>query len=375
MSQKKMRAIGVRPAAKEVAIIEHDHPEIVSPTQVKVRSLDVGICGTDREICTFVYGSPPAGSDYLVLGHESLGEVVEAGDEVAELKVGDLVVPSVRRPCLDDDCRSCAIDRQDFCQTENFVERGIKEHHGYMTEFWVEEEKHLNLVPPELRDYAVLAEPLTIAEKAMDQVWQIQRRLPWANDDPNKLPGEGLSAVVLGAGPIGILGAMKMIVSGFKTYVYTRSPAPNPKSEIVEAIGAEYISNTQVSPEELAEHVGRIDLVYEGLGVAQVSFDVMMQLGLNGVFCFTGIPAPGGEIEVQGNQLMRNLVLKNQVVVGTVNADKGAFQNAIKDLGEFKKRWPDALEGIITARHMPDNFEELLTGKPGGIKHVISFDN
>ena len=374
MSQKKMRAIGVRPAEKQVAIIDHDHPEIAAPTQVKVRSLDVGICGTDREICTFVYGSPPEGSDYLVLGHESLGEVVEVGSAVTELKTGDLVVPSVRRPCTDPSCRSCAIDRQDFCQTENFVERGIKENHGYMTEFWVEHEKHLNLVPADLRDYAVLAEPLTIAEKAMEQVWQIQKRLPWANEDPDKLPGEGLNAVVLGAGPIGILGAMKLITCGFRTYVYTRSPAPNPKSEIVEAIGAEYISNTQFTPEELREHVSSIDLVYEGLGVAKVSFDVMMQLGLNGVFAFTGIPSPGGEISVEANDLMRNLVLKNQVIVGTVNADKSAFQNAIKDLGEFKRRWPESLDGIITARHMPDNFEELLVGKPGGIKHVISFD-
>lgn len=375
MSQKKMRAIGVRPGKKEVAIIDHDHPEISEPTQVKVRSLDVGICGTDREICTFVYGSPPAGSDYLVLGHESLGEVVEIGSGVTDFKVGDLVVPSVRRPCSNEHCRACAIDRQDFCQTEEFNERGIKEHHGFMTEFWVERDKHLNLVPADLRDYAVLAEPLTIAEKAMDQVWQIQKRLPWANEEPGKLPGEGLSAVVLGAGPIGILGAMKLITCGFKTYVYTRSPAPNPKSDIVEAIGAEYISNTQVSPEELAKHIGGIDLIYEGLGVAKVSFDVMMQLGLNGIFAFTGIPAPGGDIEVPGNQLMRNLVLKNQVIIGTVNADKNAFQNAIKDLGEFKKRWPQALDGIISKRHSPDNFEELLVGKPGGIKHVISFDD
>lgn len=374
MSQKKMRAIGVRPDRKEVAIIDHDHPELSAPTQVKVRSLDVGICGTDREICTFVYGSPPEGSDYLVLGHESLGEVVEAGNAVTGLKVGDLVVPSVRRPCSNEHCRACAIDRQDFCETENFVERGIKEQHGFMTEFWVEHEKHLNIVPPGLRDYAVLAEPLTIAEKAIDQVWQIQKRLPWANEESGKLPGEGLNAVVLGAGPIGILGAMKLITCGFKTYVYTRSPAPNPKSDIVEAIGAEYISNTQVSPEELAEHVGNIDLIYEALGVARVSFDVMMQLGLNGLFAFTGIPAPGGDIDVAGNQLMRNMVLKNQVVIGTVNADKGAFQNAIKDLAEFKARWPEALDGIISKRHAPDNYEELLTGKPGGIKHVISFD-
>ncbi|MGY8675231.1 MAG: hypothetical protein ACKVHO_21880 [Verrucomicrobiia bacterium] len=166
---------------------------------------------------------------------------------------------------------------------------------------------------------------------------------------------------------------MKLVIEGFKTYVYTRSPAPNPKSDIVEAIGAEYISNTQISPAELAEHVGGIDLIYEGLGVAKVSFDVLMHLGLNGVFCFTGIPAPGGEISVAGNELMRNLVLKNQVIVGSVNANKEAFENAIKDLGEFRRRWPKALDGIITGRHLPDDFKDLLIGKATGIKNVITF--
>jgi threonine dehydrogenase-like Zn-dependent dehydrogenase len=143
----------------------------------------------------------------------------------------------------------------------------------------------------------------------------------------------------------------------------------------VEAIGAEYISNLDVSPAQLADHIGSIDFVYEGLGVAQVSFDVMMHLGMNGVFCFTGIPEPDGQITLSGNQLMRNLVLKNQVVFGTVNADRGSFVNAIADLLEIKRRWPEALKGVISARHTPEEYEELLIGKPGGIKHVISFDN
>ena len=119
--------------------------------------------------------------------------------------------------------------------------------------------------------------------------------------------------------------------------------------------------------------MGNIDLVYEAVGVAKTSFDVMMHLGLNGVFVFTGIPAPEGHVELEGNQLMRNLVLKNQVVLGTVNADKAAFLAAIRDLGEFKKRWPSALEKVISARHPIESFRELLTGKAAGIKNVIAF--
>lgn len=369
----KMRAVGVLPKKRQVALLEHDHPELTRPTQVLVRTLDVGICGTDREICTFVYGLPPAGSDYLVLGHESLGEVLEVGAKVKGLKAGDLVVPSVRRPCDDKDCRPCRASLQDFCATWKFVERGIKQHHGYMTEFYVDEEKNFNLVPKELRDFAVLAEPLTIAEKGLAQVWRIQSRLPWACTAPGKPPGHGLRAVVLGAGPIGILGAMTLVLNGFDTWVYSRSPKPNDKAALVESFGAKYVSIHDATPAELAKKVGNIDLVYEALGVAQVSFDVLEVLGLNGVFIFTGIPAPEGRIQVPGNTLMRNLVLKNQVVLGTVNADKAAFQNAIRDLGEFRKRWPKALAKVITARHPVENFRDLLVGKPSGIKHVIKF--
>ena len=373
MPNKKMRAVGVVPGKREVRLLEHDTPELSSATQVKVRVLDVGICGTDREICTFVYGRPPAGSEYLVLGHESLGEVIEVGSAVTRVKQGDLVVPSVRRPCPHDTCRPCRDDRQDFCATGDFVERGINQVHGYMTEFYVEEEKYLNLVPVGLRDLAVLAEPLTIAEKGLAQAWQVQRRLAWACATPGKPPGTGLRAVVLGAGPIGILGAMKLVLEGFEVFVYSRSAKPNPKADLVESFGAKYISALEVTPAQLAKMTGSIDLVYEAVGQAEISFAVMEQLGLNGVFIFTGIPAPEGELKIPGNLLMRHIVLRNLAIIGTVNADRAAFESAIRDLGEFKRRWPQAIAQVISARHPVDNYRELLTGKATGIKNVISF--
>ena len=147
-----MRAVGVVPGEREVRLIEHRTPKIAGANQVKIRSLEVGVCGTDREICTFVYGSPPDGFDYLVLGHESLGEVVEVGSGVSQFKPGDLVVPSVRRPCSHAHCLACREDKQDFCYTGDFTERGIKMTHGFLTEFYVDEEKYLTGVPPELRE-------------------------------------------------------------------------------------------------------------------------------------------------------------------------------------------------------------------------------
>lgn len=365
-----MKAVGVFPGRKEVGLLSHTAPGLTLPEHVGVRTLEVGICGTDREICSFAYGTPPQGSDYLVLGHEALGEVVEVGPGVKNLKVGDLVVPSVRRPCPHHGCSPCRVDRQDFCFTGDFTERGIKMTHGYMTEYFVEEEKHLNIVPKDLRDVAVLVEPLTVAEKALAQVWQVQSRLPWANGSP--APGGGKTAVVLGAGPVGILGAMALVVNGFKTYVYSRSAEPNPKADLVNSIGAKYISSQTVSVATFAKEVGNVDLVYEALGVASITFDVLKILGLNGVFVFTGIPPHKPAIPVEADILMRDMVLKNQVVVGTVNADRPAFQNAIRDLGVFKQRWPKAINSVISGRYPMESYRELLLGKATGIKNVIT---
>src|SRR5437773_2081870 len=176
-----MRAVGVIPKNRQVGLLSHPAPRITAPTHVKIRTIEVGICGTDREICNFDYGTPPDGSEFLVLGHEALGEVVEVSSSTSQFKLGDLVVPSVRRPCPHHSCSPCRSDRQDFCFTGDFTERGIKMTHGFLTEYFVEEEKHLNFVPAELREVGVLVEPLTVAEKALAQVWQVQQRLPWEN--------------------------------------------------------------------------------------------------------------------------------------------------------------------------------------------------
>ena len=370
-----MKAIAVNAKKRDVGLIDHPAPEISLPTEVKFKTIEVGICGTDREICRFDYGNPPSGFEHLVLGHEALGLVTEVASEVHRIKPGDLVVPMVRRPCGHEACVSCRNDRSDFCTTGDFVERGIKEYHGFMTEYVVDHEKYLCVVPPALRDVAVLIEPLTVAEKALIQIWHIQKRLHWECPLVKGLaPGHCHKAVVLGAGPIGILGAMAFKVAGFDTYIYSRSKAPNPKSELVESFGVKYISSEEVSPEELAQMLGNIDVVYEAVGGAKIAFEVLKVLGLNGIFVFTGIPGhPLPEISIDGEFIMRNMVLKNQVLLGTVNAGRDAFENAILDLGIFMERWPDAVRAVITGRYELSKAKELLTGKAVGIKNVLKF--
>ena len=368
-----MQAIAVKPSQHEVTLVNHPAPALVLPTDVKLRMLEIGVCGTDKEICSFEYGTPPRGSDYLVIGHESLGEVIEVGPAVSRVKRGDLVVPMVRRPCPHAECMACRAGRQDFCYTGDFTERGIKEEHGFMTELIVDDERYMNVVPAALRDVAVLVEPLTIAEKALTQIWQVQQRLPWACEiKPGKEQGHCHKAVVLGAGPVGLLGAMALCAADFETFVYSRSPKPNPRAALVESFGAKYISSETFTVEQLAKQVGNIDVVYEAVGASGLAFDVMKVLGTNGVFVFTGVPGRKAPISVDTDLIMRNLVLKNQVVFGTVNASRESFESAISNLGIFMKRWPAAVRALITGRFPVKSYRDLLLGKPAGIKNLIT---
>src|SRR2546423_1926212 len=366
-----MKAITVHPGSRQVKILDHKEPKLEKPTDVKLRVLDVGVCGTDKEICQFEYGTPPKGDDYLVLGHECLGEVVETGSDVAGLKAGDLVVPMVRRPCGKPECIACANGRQDYCYTGGFTERGIKEQHGYMTELIVDSARYMNRVPRELRDVGVLVEPLTIAEKGLEQLWKVQQRFPWSGDESGKA-SSGANAVVLGAGPVGLLGAMALILAGFKTYVYSRAAKPNEKADLVESIGARYVSSKTDSVEQLAEQVGNIDVIYEAIGQSGTSYELMKALGTNGVFIFTGVPPQHGGGKVDTDLIMRNMVLKNQVVLGTVNAGKSTFEAAIRDLAILKDRWPAPTNALLTGRFPIEEHGELLLGNPSGIKNCIA---
>ena len=367
-----MKAVAVAPKSQALGLIDLERPCIARPSDVLARVLDVGVCGTDREICAFDYGTPPAGSDRLVIGHEALGQVEAVGAAVTRVKPGDLVVPMVRRPCGRPECRACQEERQDFCYTGLFSERGIKEHHGFMTELIVDDEKYMNVVPSALRELGVLAEPLTIAEKALRQVDEVQRRLPWVcPHELGKPAGYCHRAVVLGAGPVGLLGAMALAATGYVVTVYSRERAPNAKSDLLAGMGVEYVSSQDVTPERLAEKIGNIDLVYEASGASAASFDLMRVLGANGVFVFTGVPGRKSPISFDADYLMKRMVLQNQVLFGTVNADRGAFESAIQHLAEFDRRWPKQVRALITGRFAIEEHGSLLQGKADGIKNVI----
>lgn len=360
-----MKAVAITFPSREVRVIDAPEPRLHAPTQVRVRTLEVGVCGTDKDILQGRHGAAPRGEHQLILGHECLGEVVEVGAHVQSLRPGDLVVPRVRRPCPHAHCPACRYGYPDFCVTGDFAERGIQGAHGFCSEFFVEDAAYLHPAPDALRGVAVLTEPLTIAEKGLREVARIQGRLPWKR--------EVGKAVVLGAGPVGQLGAMALMRAGYATTVYSRSPKPNVKAEAAEAVGAPYLSSKEVSPEELRARAGPVDVIYEATGASQAAFDTLKALGPNGILILTGVPGRREELKLAGEEVLKQLVMWNQVLFGTVNAADTDFTAALEDLERFRARWPGGLERLITARHPPEAFAEVAMGKLGGIKHVITF--
>ena len=365
-----MRAIAMFPAEKKIKLVERPSPTLGSDDEVRLRILDVGVCGTDHEIARFEYGTPPAGEPYLVMGHESLGEVVEVGSGVKSLKPGDLVVTTVRRPCGRPECRPCAHDRPDFCRTGAYTERGIKGRHGFMTDEVVDLAKNMHLVPRGLAEIAVLTEPLTITEKALNELDSILVRMPWV--DPTKAAKRGLNAVVLGAGPVGLLGALALLVRGYDTWIYSRESSASARAAWVESVGARYIESGTLPVSQLGKRVGNVDLILEATGSAALSTAALPAIGENGVMIYTGVPGGKTDVTIDAQRIMRDLVLENQLVYGTVNAGPRAFDHAIEDLGKFDAQWPKQVRSIITGRFSPETIGDVLSGKDA-IKSVLQF--
>jgi threonine dehydrogenase-like Zn-dependent dehydrogenase len=359
------------PSEKKIRVIDRTPPALEGDDQVKLRMLEVGVCGTDHDIAHFTYGAPPAGDPYLVMGHESLGEVVEVGGAVSSLKPGDLVVTTVRRPCGRPECRPCRLGRPDFCVTGGYTERGIRGRHGFMTDEVVDVATNMHLVPRTLADVAVLTEPLTIAEKALIELESVVKRFPWV--ELGEKEGQGFGAVVLGAGPVGLLGALALLERGFDTWVYSRESADSARAKWVESVGGHYIESATLPIKDLSKKIGNLFLIYEATGAASVAFAAFSAIGKNGVLILTGVPGHDASVTLDAEQVMRNLVLQNQVIYGTVNAGPSSFDNAIHDLANFDAHWPGPLRQLITGRFPPGEITDVLAGSKGAIKSVIQF--
>jgi threonine dehydrogenase-like Zn-dependent dehydrogenase len=303
---------------------------------VLVEVLRVGVDGTDKEINAAEYGNAPPGYDFLVIGHESFGRVIEVGPNVTELKPGDYVSATVRRP------GSSLYDRighYDMTMDDTYYERGINLLHGFLTEHYVDEPEYIVRVPPGLAQIGVLMEPMSIIEKGIVQAYEIQRRLRlW---HPRR-------AAVMGSGAIGLLAALVLRLRGIEVVVLSRTPPPSLKSELIAALGAKYISTERNSIKETAKQHGPFDIVFEATGSALVAFQSMEVLNKNGILILTSITGGKKSLEIPADDINLRFVLDNKVMFGTVNAHREYFELGVKDFAHAESEHRGWLARLLT---------------------------
>src|SRR5437868_3407389 len=299
---KRMKAISVIPGTKTVRLVDRPEPSISVPDEIKVRVLRVGICGTDREEAAGGRAQAPPSHRDLVLGHEMLGQVVETGRGVKQVKAGDYAVFTVRRGC--GKCRPCAMNRSDMCQTGLYSERGISGMDGYQTEHVVDHEQYIVRVPPELEAVGVLAEPFSVAEKAITEAMQLQLiRLPDSSASRNWVSGK--RCLVAGLGPIGLLAALALRLRGAEVWGLDVVDASTVRPRWLNLIGGHYLDGRQVKPDHLIDQIELFDLIFEATGIASLEFDLIDALAINGVYVVTGIPSGDRPLKIDGAEFMR----------------------------------------------------------------------
>lgn len=346
-----MRALTVvpeQPGSAAVTDVEEPSPE---QGDLLVEGLALGVCGTDREIIAGEYGEAPPGHERLVLGHESLGVVKEA-PEGSGFAAGELVVGIVRRPDPVP-CDACGRGEFDMCRNGRFRERGIKQLDGYGSERWRVESDYCIKLDPGLRSVGMLMEPTTVVAKAVEQIQRIGEAMHF---EPRRM-------LVTGAGPIGLLGAMLGVQRGLEVHVLDQVTS-GPKPELVESLGATYHSG------DIATALGksRADAILEATGVGKLVFDAMDSLAPGGIVCLTGISPEGGSLSVEAGSINRDLVLQNNVVLGSVNANHRHYQAAAKALADADRSW---LERMITRRVPLEDYTQALESEPGDVKVVL----
>jgi threonine dehydrogenase-like Zn-dependent dehydrogenase len=319
---------------------------------VQVRPLEIGICGTDREISEGHFGIAPEGDD-LVLGHELLGVVDRDGYGFTR---GELVTATVRRSC--GHCAACAEGSPDSCLTGDYSERGITRLHGFARERFAEDPAQLIAIPQTLGRVGVLAEPASVCARAIRHARTIGGRQPW----------ELQRALVIGAGAVGMLATYLLRLDGVE--VWTASLEL--RSELAAASGARYVSSAQMPLAAVRDDVGGFDLVIEAAGNAQVMADTLSLLRRSGVACLLGIDPRKQTVGIEGSVLGLDAILENRVVFGSVNARRQDWLAAVEALDEARRRWPDALDSFVGLRVPLDRFQEAFDHRGSKATLVLS---
>jgi threonine dehydrogenase-like Zn-dependent dehydrogenase len=324
--------------------------EVPEPTGdgVLVRVLEVGVCGTDREISEGHFGDPPEGRDLLVLGHEMLGTIEQDGDGFTK---GDLVTAIVRRSC--GHCVACAENEPDSCLTGDYFERGITRLDGFAREQLREDPRQLIGIPPSLGRLGVLAEPTSICARALRHAHMIGGRQPWQLE----------TALVIGGGAVGTLMTLLLRLEGISVTVASLEES----NERVTELGARYVSTKGVDLRDL----GRFDFVAECAGNAQLMADSLGLLKRSGVACLLGIDARDQRVSIDGPTLAVETILENRVLFGSVNAQRRDWLAAVDALDRAQDKWRDVLESFISLRVPLDRFADAFAHQSGKATLVL----
>src|ERR687885_1795979 len=349
-----MKAIAVTPG-KPHSIHLEDIPrpsvdDVPGGKGVLVEVLRVGVDGTDKEINDAEYGAAPPGADFLVIGHENFGRVVEVGPNVPDtIRPGGYVVASVRRP---GSSIYGKIGLQDFTTDDVYYERGINLLHGYLTEYYVEDWQYVFPLPANLADVGVLLEPTTVAEKGINHAFEIQRRLKvW----------QPRNALVLGSGTVGLLTALVARLRGLELTVYSLPQKPHRNAELVEQLGGTYVSSQDMSLKEASEQRGPFDLIFDATGYSPIVWEAAEVLGKNGVLVLASITGGDRKAEINSDKINQGFVLGNKVMVGTVNASPADFRSGVDDLIKAEALYPGWLAKLLTTPvHGLENYDEMI---------------
>jgi len=352
-----VHALVTTPGAAHTTRVDDVPDARVTAGTVLLRTLEIGVCGTDREISEGLFGVAPDGSDRLVLGHEFLGRVEQDGHGFSR---GDLVSATVRRSC--GHCPACLAGAPDACQTGDYLERGITRLDGFASELVAEDPGNLIAVPRSLGHLGVLAEPASICARGIRHVHAVGGRQPWA---PQR-------ALVLGAGAIGMLSTILLRLEDYEVWTAARGEAGSEKAQLVESVGARYVSTADASPLALAQDDGGFDLVVEATGNAQVMLDTLALLRRNGVACLLGIDGHEQEVCLDGRVIGVDAILQNRALLGSVNANRVDWLAAVEQLDRAQARWPGELAACVGLRVPLDRFEEAFAFS--GVKATLTLE-
>ena len=360
-----MLALGMLRGKEGVQSFDIPVPEIKQSDEVMVRVKQVGLDGTDFNMLRYQLQDLADGRDEVIMGHEMVGVVEGTGSAVTSLTPGDVVVMTVRRGC--GICHPCLHNQSDMCMTGLYTERGIHRLDGFLTRFVVDKEQYILKVPPQLRDLAVFSEPLSIVEKGIEQIKLIQSRLPWTCSHPEHGFQSGdwggcKTALVVGAGPLGLLATALLRLAGTQTYVADIVSEDTPKVHLVRHMNAIYVDTRGKTPAEIVgqcfEASGAIDIIFEAAGAAATAIELINYMSRSSIYVMTGIPRKEMMLQVDGAQLVRQLVRYNQVIVGSVNSNRNHFQMALDDMGEVNVRFNGMLGEMITNRFQLEEYEQ-----------------